>query len=82
MTSVQSRCESLVLEARGFAYQNGVLKKSSKKDTDVQIFSFTLWPSRLQRSNLDFLLHVQKDYNSLVDAISRNRSLLLASLQK
>ena len=80
--SVESETESLVSEARGLAFQNGLLRKSTKQDTEVQIISFTLWPSRLQRSNLDFLLQLQKDYNSLIDTISQNRNFLLASLQR
>ena len=80
--SVQSEPESLVSEARGLAFQNGLLRKSAKQGTEVQIIPFTLWPSRLQRNQLDFLLKLQKDYNSLVDTISQNKNFLLASLQK
>ena len=79
--SVESDTDSLVSEARDFAFQNGLVKRT-KQDTEVQIISFTLWPSRFQRSSLEFLLQLQKDYNVLIDTISRNKNLLQASLHK
>ena len=80
--NVEGTIGSLVAEAKDFAFQNGLLRKSSKNDAGVEIISFTLWPSRIQRSSLDFLLRLQKDYNSLIDVISQNKKLLLDSLQK
>ena len=80
--NIEKTTESLVTEAKDFAFQNGLLRKSSKQDAEVEIISFTLWPSRMQRSSVDFLLRLQKDYNSLIDVISRNKKLLLDSLQK
>lgn len=80
--SIESEIESLVAEAKDLGFQNGILRKSTKRDGEIEMISFTLWPSQLQRSHLDFLLQLQKDYNSLIDVISRNKNLLLDSLQK
>lgn len=80
--NVEGTIGTLVAEAKDFAFQNGLLRKSSKHDAGVEIISFTLWPLRIQRSSLEFLLRLQKDYNSLIDVISQNKKLLLDSLQK
>jgi len=84
--SGQSKLETLVAEAKDLAFQNGILRKSKKQTRElireVEIISFTLWPSQFQRSSLYFLLQLQKDYNLLIDVISRNKNNLLDSLQK
>ena len=80
--NIEGTTGSLVTEAKDFAFQNGLLRKRSKQDAGVEIISFTLWPSRMQMSSVDLLLRLQKDYNSLIDMVSRNKKLLVDSLQK
>jgi len=73
---------ALVLEATNHAIENGVLKKTADHNRMVDLIPITLWPTQLPKKQFDFLIHLQTDYNLLMHGISRNKRLLLDSLQQ
>ena len=75
---------SLVEKARDFAVTNGILM--IPKDTPLpNLFShapFTLFASPLPKSLFQQGLEVQKDFNILVDKISKDYNFMYSSLER
>ena len=72
---------SLALDAEDHAIKHGVVKIPNP-EKPVQIFPFTLWPSRFPKREFDSITKLQKDYNLLIHKISQDRELLMDSLQQ